>query len=394
MAGIFGEAHKQKRKALERFRGYSAAKSLEEAEGMKQREQAGFQSKLLLYGLFGQPGTYGSGGVTGAAPGATPEEGAPSAGGIFQEDVKPGGKISWSKTGLHPTGETVPGVLDPEKFGQFVSKTKLFQILSRQVAESEGLNDPQSPFRQTLEQSIKNPIIEQGAETLRESMRYIRNQAAKGGTARRTALKEAQNMLAIERSNRQVSQQLWQANLEFENWIRDYQRQTVNAAMGFTEGLGVDEYVGAMNKASQFMVQTAIPKAEKYKTRAYETAMKSKNRALQKLALGAISLVMSAAFAKTGNVLGGMEFTKGMMQATNYGAGGTGPAQLGVGETPVTGAIPGLGAPLADYQGGTGEVATGGGEGGKRTLLGDVGTLGSGAWSGAKSTVGYLFGKP
>lgn len=290
--GWFGEKAKRERKRMETYMKYASGKSIEEAESMKARASAGFESNLAVLGMFGQPGTYGPGATGGALPGSPTtggEAGKSGTGslGIFDVEsdraqVSPEAKQFWGLTGPRE------GVLDPKGFSQYVSGTKPFQIISGQVAEAQGLTDPQSPFRQTLEQSVKNPILEGGAEIMRESMRTIKNAAAKGGTARRTALQEAQQMLAIERSNRAVSQQLWQANLQFENWIRDYQRNTVNAAMAFTEGLGVQRYVETMNRASEFMVSTALPAGAKYQQAAYEAAAKNKKASLGAMLVGAV----------------------------------------------------------------------------------------------------------
>jgi len=190
--------------------------------------------------------------------------------------------------------QTREGVLDPQKFAQTAAASPAAQIVSKQLAEARDLSNPQSNFRQTLEQSITNPIIESGAEALRESMRYIQNQAAKGGTARRTALKEAQTMLSIERSNRMVAQEMWQKNLAFETWIRDYQRTAVNSAVGFVQGLGVNEYVGAMNSAGRFMAETVAPHTAAYSAQAYQLGMTKKKDNLGKMILGGAMMGASA----------------------------------------------------------------------------------------------------
>jgi hypothetical protein len=212
-------------------------------------------------------------------------------------------------------GQTTTSTLNPEKFAQVVSQMPVAQIISRQVAEAKGLTDPSSPFRQSMEQSIKNPIIEAGAETLRESQRMIKNGMAKGGTARKAAMADAQNMTAIEMTNRQVGQQMWQANLQFESWIRDYQRTTVNAAQAFTNGLGVAQYTSAMNAASQFMVETTIPHAVNYQMQSYKVTMDNKKKALWEMIVGGVMMVAGGVLsAYTGGGGGGlMDAGKNMM---------------------------------------------------------------------------------
>ena len=239
------------------------------------------------------------------------------------------------------------GVLDPQKFAQTAAASPAAQIVSKQLAEARDLSNPQSHFRQTLEQSIQNPIIEGGAEALRESMRYIQNQAAKGGTARRTALKEAQTMLAIERSNRMVAQEMWQKNLAFETWIRDYQRTAVNSAVGFVAGLGVNEYVGAMNSAGRFMVETVAPHAAQYAASAYQLSFDKKKEALQKMIIGAGAVI-------AGGIVGGPAgaMIGGQVAGMVTGGGAEMPSQfgglLGGGRTsiPVPGAPQVLGGPV------------------------------------------------
>lgn len=323
-----------------RILGHAGAQSIHEAETMQARVQSAFESQLAAAGMLGQQGTYdspvsggpgiGPGGITSpfasqgtsavtgllAAPtGASPGAGLQyQAGSIFKDkEVSDAAKFAGYAKFVEPSK-----VIDPEKFTQMVSQMPIARIVSRQVAEAQGLSDPSSPFRQSLEQSIKNPILEAGAETLRESQRFIKNQMAKGGSARRAALGDAQNMLAIEASNRQVAQQMWQSNLQFESWIRDYQRTTVNAAQAFTQGLGVQQYTNAMNQASQFMVSTALPAAANYQVQALQIMQSNKKAGVLELVIGGIigvvglvaaaytgGATLGAAAGALGGVLGG-----------------------------------------------------------------------------------------
>lgn len=337
---LLGGGQSKEEERAQRFAAYSAGKAIEESQAMKARTQAGFEATLGVLGMLGQPGTYsspvsggpamGPGGITSAYPtgGAgllgTSASGGPGAGLNYQTGSiftkQPISEEAWLaakdakglRKALKAEGRDV---LDPEAFTQMVSKMPVSQIISRQVAEAQGLTDPSSPFRQSLEQSIKNPILEAGAETLRESTRLIRNQMAKGGSARRAAFGDAQQMLAVERSNRLVSQQMWQANLQFESWIRDYQQNTVNAAMAFTNGLGVQQYTNAMNAAGQFMVEVALPTANQYKMQAAQIAMQNKKKGLFEMVLGGVGLIAGAFMgggqgaglgAQMGGMFGGM----------------------------------------------------------------------------------------
>lgn len=358
--GWFGEKAKRERKRMERYMHYATAKGIEETEAMKSRAEAGFEANLSVLGMFGQPGTYGPGATAGGATPGTP--GAPGGGGPLgiHDVTSERSEVSEEAKQFGSLAETTrKGVLDPTAFSQYVAGTKPFQIISGQVAEAHGLTDPQSPFRQTLEQSIKNPILEAGAETMRESMRQIKNAAAKGGSARRTALREAQQMLAVERSNRVVSQQLWQANLQFEGWIRDYQRNAVNAAQAFTEGLGVQRYVETMNRASEFMVQTTLPTAAKYQQAAYEAAAKNKKDGLGKMILGAALVV-------GGSLLGGAGLVGALAAGvTTIGTSLAGGGEGGGGGTTFNFAPSGPGASTVPgtpgYGGGGAMPLTGGG---------------------------------
>jgi hypothetical protein len=291
LGGIQSGGVDKARRKEEAYNYYLSKMQEEQGKAQQARLTAGFETNIHALGLLGAPDTYGdsytspSGSITGTPIG--------SGGSIFDttsaraqvhDDPALAEKYRQERGyGLDPIRE---GVLDPVKFGEQLKGTSAFRIMSRQVAEAEGLTNPNSPFRQTLEASVKNPIIEQGAETLRESMRSIRNNYAKGGTARRTALKEANEMLAIERSNRQVGQQLWQANLSLETWIRDYQRETVFSAQKFVKGLGVNDYVNSMNATSQFIATTTIPAMRDFADKSFAMSGYAKKQALQKMMQG------------------------------------------------------------------------------------------------------------
>lgn len=349
-AGLLGpgRAEEKKMKEYREYLNYLKATSLEVPKAEQARLQAGFETKLGTLGMLGMPGTYdmapgadystllGStapkGSVTvsyidptdrgrkaakllGKAPGdpltaediakleakgvkysraitsqeEDPESFMDTVSKLAQKDPVAAQQLYRQKYGKEYFEEfrkPREGVLDPEKFAKMVSKMPASQIISRQLAEARDLTNPQSAFRQTLENSIFNPIIEQGAEAMRESMRYIRNETAKGGTARRTALAEAQTMLSIERNNRAVAQEMWTASLNFENWIRGYQRESVNAAFDFVNNLGIDQYVNSMNSAGRFMVETTVPTTADLANEAFNVSMQYKKKNLGKLVLG------------------------------------------------------------------------------------------------------------
>lgn len=345
-----GKSSKSAIKHAKGMLNYAKQKSIEQTQDMFDRNQDAFESNTAVLGMLGQEGTYSSpvggaaqpgyGGVTSAYGAGGTSAGASGllggglnykAGSMF--DTKTG---AYSDTAAGPKGanvtqeghQTTTSRLNPEKFAQVVSQMPVAQIISRQVAEAKGLTDPSSPFRQSMEQSIKNPIIEAGAETLRESQRMIKNGMAKGGSARRAAMADAQNMTAIEMTNRQVGQQMWQANLQFESWIRDYQRTTVNAAQAFTNGLGVAQYTSAMNAASQFMVETTIPHAVNYQMQSYKITMDNKKKALWEMIVGGVMMVAGGVLsAYTGGGGSGlMDAGKNMM-----GYGGPSPESQGAG---------------------------------------------------------------
>ena len=363
---------KSSKRAISHAKGmldYAKQKSFEQTQDMFTRNQNAFEANTAVLGMLGQPGTYSSpvggaaqpgyGGVTSAYGAEGTSAGASGllggglnykAGSMF--DTKTGAysdQAAGLKGGniMAPGTQTTTSMLNPEKFAQVVSQMPVSQIISRQVAEAQGLTDPTSPFRQSMEQSIKNPIIEAGAETLRDSQRLIKNNMAKGGTARKAAMADAQNMAAIEATNRQVGQQMWQANLQFESWIRDYQRTTVNAAQAFTNGLGVSQYTSAMNATSQFMVETTIPHAVNYQMQSYKITMDNKKKALWEMIVGGIMTVVGGVIsAYTGGAGNGlMDVGKGMM-------GYAGPDQASAGSNSIVSQTPaaGGGGALVDYQ--------------------------------------------
>jgi hypothetical protein len=108
---------------------------------------------------------------------------------------------------------------------------------SRMTAEAEQLLAQKGPLWDQLENSTLGQIMEGAAVQQREAMRDIRNRAAKGGSARRQALNDAQQLLTAERATQMRVQQTWQANLALFDTVRNYASKVQQENVRFIDGL-------------------------------------------------------------------------------------------------------------------------------------------------------------
>lgn len=216
--GIFSNKTSKQANQMAKRQQLLGAAEIEGVEAEKARTIAGEQARQRVYGLLGAPGTYetpGTGGATAGVP----------TGDIFG----PGGeKSALAKPLLEGSGlkgefakwDSRQGILDPEKYAEDVSKSAAFRIQSRRTAEAEQLLAQEGAEWDKLSNSTYGVIAEGAATQWRDDLRQIRNNAAKGGTARRTALKEAQEMRAQEAANQARVQQTWRANLALHEYVR------------------------------------------------------------------------------------------------------------------------------------------------------------------------------
>jgi hypothetical protein len=107
-----------------------------------------------------------------------------------------------------------------------------------------------------LNNSVLGVINEGSALQLRDTMRKLKNQYAKGGSARRTAMFEANELMAGERAMRTRVQQTWQANLALHDSVRQNADRVAAGTASFMAGLPLvnDSYRDAMQRTAQLQI--------------------------------------------------------------------------------------------------------------------------------------------
>jgi hypothetical protein len=174
-----------------------------------------------------------------------------------------------------------------------------------------------------LNNSVLGIINEGSALQLRETMRKLKNQYAKGGTARRTAMFEANELMAGERAMRTRVQETWQANLALYDSIRQNADRVAAGTQTFMQGLPLvnDSYRDAMQRTAALqidasgMANSAIMSA--YDTKMTQQAVNWGDNFVEGLVKLIPSIVMGA-------VGGGMAGGGGAAAGAVKGAGGGG----------------------------------------------------------------------
>ena len=249
-------------------------------------------------------------------------------------------------------GTAREGILDPEAYANAISNTASFRIQSQRVRESEQLLNQEGPAWDMLNASVLGIINEGSALQLRDTMRKLKNQYAKGGTARRTAMYEANELMAGERAMRTRVQETWQANLALYDSIRQNADRVAAGTTTFMASLPLvnDSYRDAMQRTAQLQI-SASGMANQAVMNAYDTKMTQQpvdfiNNFLE----GTVKLVGSVAGTALSSYLGG---------GTGGGIGGAGGGGDGIASA-VTGMF--SGASNQGYtQRGTSQVSGGGG---------------------------------
>jgi hypothetical protein len=335
---------------------HTAIAAMEAADRERARGIANERAKMAVWGLLGQEGTYGPNTFTAGAEG---KEG----GDVTSLFDTSGLGLSQPNQALAKLGPNDPGkkqllgtaregILDPEAYANAISNTASFRIQSGRVAESEQLLNQEGPAWDMLSNSVLGIINEGSALQLRDSMRKLKNQYAKGGTARRTAMFEANELMAGERAMRTRVQETWQANLALYDSVRQNADRVAAGTQSFMQGLPLvnDSYRDAMQRTAQLQLQ-ASEIANNTLMSAYDTKMTQQPvDFMTNMMKGTISMfagittsaASSAASYYSGGLAGGMGggggggaspsfsfggYTPGSPQ---YGPGGAGPAYGGM----------------------------------------------------------------
>lgn len=321
--GLFENRSKKARKLAQKEQARQATfagQRQAEIEYAQQRQTSAQEAQMKLFGMLGAPGTYDLPGTGGA--GVTT-----SSGGLYKTGVGPSGSAKATagrggvSSGMLDDMASSQMILDPDAYAQQIAGSTAFRTQSRMQAEAEQLLAQQGPAWDMLANSTLGNISESAAELTRESVRQVKNAAAKGGTARRQALSEAQSMLAQEAGMRLKAQETWKANLALFEYTRNYASKVQAESQNFLNNLPLinQSYQGAMDNLTSIMA-SSITASASASQRATETVMEGyyneKGGFLEGLILAGISLVGSAVGAPgLGQIIG---------EATgSFGAGGT-----------------------------------------------------------------------
>jgi len=298
---IFSKKKAKKRSRQEAARqGYLGYKVVEGTETEQARATAAERSRLGVFGMLGQPGSFDLPGAAGAGSGASydPTD-------IYDTSQKhsAGAKslLQYSKY-LTPEARkeieegTRKGILDPEKYSEMIGKTASFRIQSRQTAEAEQLLAGKGEAWERLSQATHGQIFEGAATQMRETMRDLKDQAAKGGTARRTALNQAREIVAKQDIAQMRVNETWKANLDLFNVVRRNADRVQNQNQSFLDNLPQvrDSYQKTMSNLADSMVASASA-ASAMSTAGYKArAAVGDSQFWEKLIIGTVGLVASA----------------------------------------------------------------------------------------------------
>ena len=259
----------------------TAITAMEAVDREKARGLANEQAKMAVWGLLGQEGTYG--GQNTFTADWENENNVDDPTSLFDTSgvgLSQPNQALWKMAPNDGKGKGIllgtarEGILDPTAYAKAVSNTASFRIQSQRTAESEQLLNQEGPAWDMLSNSVLGVINEGSALQLRDTMRQLKNQYAKGGTARRTAMFEANELLAGERAMRLRVQETWQANLELFSAIRTNADRVAAGNQSFMAGLPLvnDSYRDAMQKTAYMQIE-ASSMANNAIMSAYDTKM-------------------------------------------------------------------------------------------------------------------------
>lgn len=218
--------------------------------------------------------------------GFSPEEAAMQTGGraqagtdsIFKENRTYGGHVGKAGT----QGVTSTTTVDQAKAKAQIESSSAFRQVSRMMAESEQMLARSGPLYDEMMRSTQLPIIEGAAAAARENTENIRKAMARGGVARRDAFAAIQKIRSQEQLNMTKGQQLADAHLKMDQWVRSNAKEVINFATGWAQNqAGIREaYHSAMDAATHLMSTSALPFvfAAQQKEQEYRDAASAQSR--------------------------------------------------------------------------------------------------------------------
>ncbi len=308
----------------------AAIYGMEAASAQAARQTAGQEAQANIFNALGQPGTFGPGATTGSyGDGSTNMWDADA---IVDQNLSQfatyGGKEQFAK-GKYKKGKGgVPGalgsrsgIIDPEGYANQVIGSIPFQIRSKQTAEAMQLLNKEGPAWDELENATIGTIHEGAALQLRDTLRQLKNNYAKGGTARRAAVNEFSTILAQERAMQSRVQETWQANLRLHSYVRQNADRVEAGNRSFVENINglSSAHMAAMQATAALQVEAGktagLLAGQAYEIRSYEKAVNFGTSLLE----GVIQL---AASYVTGGIGGALIASAGEEGAAGTGATG------------------------------------------------------------------------
>lgn len=303
---IFSNAKAKDRARQEAARqGMLSATALEAQKAAQVRTTSAEQAKARVQGLLGAPGTFDLPGAASSTAnfsdvfqsGTEATALDPTAKGLLQYKsyLKPEAKEYWA------TGER-KDILDPEKYAGEVAKTGEFRIRSRLTSEAEQLLANEGPAWDKLQQSTIGVIMEGAGTQLRETMRDLKNQAAKGGAARRSALTTANEIIARERSIQMRVNETWQANLKLHDYVHKNAENVMEGNRKFLDNLPLisQQYTATMNGLANTLAETSKLSSTMSSAGYQARAAVGDSNFLGKLIMGTGMLIGGAALSAVG----------------------------------------------------------------------------------------------
>ncbi len=314
------------------------AQAMQEVDTAKQQAQAAERARMEVSGMLGAPGTYD---LPGSSSGGSGGSGALDTSSLFTKgklsesaksslagyDKERGRNVEFLGTDdpnkLLQTGE----ILDPDAYANEISKTSDFRIRSRLTAEAEQLLNREGPAWHRMNEATIGQIVQGAAAARREEERAIKNAAAKGGSARRNAMIQAQSALVRERANTMRIEQTWKANMALDEYVRNNADAVGEGNARFLNNLPMlrESYQNTMSNLAEMMAGVQVSAAN-LSIRASEGQQKYLKES------SVVGKLIGAGIAIVGGALTG-------------GAG----AALGAGLAAVGGMVGGEGASQADY---------------------------------------------
>ena len=303
----------------------AAIYGMEAASAQGARQTAGVEAQANIFNALGQDPDfrYGDGSNTNMWDAdAVWDQGLAQFATFGGKEPFAKGKYKKGKGGVPGELGHRAGIIDPEGYANRVIGSIPFQIRSKQTAEAMQLLNKEGPAWDELENATIGTIHEGAALQLRDTMRQLKNNYAKGGTARRTAVNEFSTILAQERAMQSRVQESWQANLRLHSYIRQNADRVEAGNRSFVANIdGLSQaHMAAMQATAALQVEAGktagLLAGQAYEIRASEQAVNFGTSLLE----GVIQLAASAVLGSAGGAL-----------IANAGQEGAGGFQAGVG---------------------------------------------------------------